>query len=324
MKQPESFKIDDPNLRADDYIFADEKKEQQQAEEEINQITKKTKIFAWFPFIISLFSSLFMLGFSLWIFRLYEQAKLIHPWIGWLTLFLLSLLIVSLVYLSLKELYSLLRLRSVKNIRLKVAEALTNNNRHLALKSMSKISTLYKDKSYLTKNISKLHEDAHKQFDAQAILTLSEEYLLTVLDEKAQNIIQQGGRQVALSTALSRLMILDVIIVFFSCWRMIRRLAELYGLRPSKLSLWRLFRQIFAHLIITGGMAAGEDILGSLFGQGMAAKISSRLGEGVINGLLTCRVGLVALDYCRPMPYLENEKPKLRDIAQTFLPKFMP
>ncbi len=323
MNKPESFKIDDPNLKKDDYIFSDERKEKRQSEKELTEIAKNTKGFAWFSFIFSLFSSLLMLGFSLWVFHLYEQAKLLHPWLGWLTLALFSLLILSLLLLSFKELYSLLKLRSVKNMRLKVNEALKNGNRNLALQNMQKMCNLYKNKSHMINNLNKLQQESSKQFDAQAILTLSEDYLLTPLDEKAQRIIQQAGRQVAVSTALSRIMILDVIIVFFSCWRMIKRLAVLYGLRPTKLSLWRLFMQILTHLIITGGMAAGEDILGSLFGQGMAAKISSRLGEGVINGLLTCRVGLVALDYCRPMPYLENEKPKLRDIAQTFLPKLV-
>ncbi len=319
--KPESFSMDDPHLQDDDYCFEDEKSAQQQVDEELNALSQKTKSFAWLSFLFSLFSSLLMLGFSLWVFRLYNQAKALHPWMGWLTLGLFSLLVLSLSLLAFREFYSLLKFRSVKKIRLITDKALSHNNRGLALKAAAKISQLYKNRAAMAAPISRLHEQQQQQLDAHAILSLSENYLLAPLDEKAQKIIQQAGRQVAFSTALSRMMLLDVIIVFFSCWRMMRRLAELYGLRPSKLGLWRLFMQIFTHLIITGGMAAGEDILGSVFGSGMAGKISSRLGEGVINGLLTCRVGLIALDYCRPMPYLEHKKPKLRDIAQAFLSK---
>lgn len=324
MSQPESFDINDPNLKADDYVFSDEKTSPNPIEEDISERAKTAKSLAWFRLVLGLFSSLLMLGFSLWVFELYEKAKIIHPFIGWLTLGLFTAFMLSLIFLTLRQFYSLLKLRSVKNIRLKTQKAFAQNNRSLALEAMTKMSKLYQSRPSFHNIISKLKKESQKQVDGHAILRLTEEYLLSSLDKEAQKIIQRSSKQVAVSTALSRLMILDILIVFFSSWQMTKRLAELYGLRPSNLSLWRLFMQIFSHLIITGGMAAGEDFLSSLLGHGMAAKISSRLGEGVINGLLTCRIGLVALDYCRPMAYLENEKPKLQDIAQTFLPKVKP
>lgn len=318
--QPESFNIDDPNLQQYTYDFNDEQPKHQTLDEFAERM-QQTKGFAWFSLVFGLFSSLLMLGFSLWVHKLYQQAKILHPWLGWLTLILFSLLIAILLFLTLREFYGLLKFRSVHKIRHMAQEALQNRDRNLALKATHKICKLYASRALMANNMAQLDEESQQQLDAHAILTLNEQYLLKIFDKDAQQIIQRAGRQVAISTALSRIMILDVIIVFFSCWRMIRRLAELYGFRPSTLGLWRLFMQIFTHLIITGGMAAGEDILGSVFGHGMAAKVSSRLGEGVINGLLTCRVGLATLDYCRPMPYLSTEKPKLREMAQAFLPK---
>lgn len=323
MKQPEIFDVNDPSLSAEDYAFDIENLELENLDNTLQNKSKKAKGLALFGFLFSLLWGLLTLAFSLWVYGLYDKAKLIHPWLGWLTLGLSALIILTLIFITIKELLGLIRLSSVKKIRLKAKQSLENGQRDEALKVMHEISHLYQAQPLLQQARQKLQKESEEQLDSHAILTLTEEYLLTPLDQDAQKIIQQAGRQVAVSTALSRIMILDVIIVFFSAWRMIRQLAELYGMRPSKLSLWRLLGQIFTHLIITGGMAAGEDLLGSILGHSMAAKLSSRLGEGVINGLLTCRVGLVALDYCRPMPYLENDKPKLKDIAQTFLPKFL-
>ncbi len=47
----------------------------------------------------------------------------------------------------------------------------------------------------------------------------------------------------------------------------------------------------------------------------MAAKLSARLGEGVVNGLLTARLGLAAIEVTRPLPFAALPAPALRDVA---------
>lgn len=89
----------------------------------------------------------------------------------------------------------------------------------------------------------------------------------------------------------------------------------IYGGRPGFLGFLKLLRSIGAHIAITGGMAAGDSIVQQFLGHGIAAKISARLGEGVLNGLLTARVGLSAMAVCRPMPYAVGRAPGVRDVA---------
>jgi putative membrane protein len=95
---------------------------------------------------------------------------------------------------------------------------------------------------------------------------------------------------------------------------MIRRLATLYGGRPGTIGFLRLTRRAIGHLAITGGMAAGESLFQQVLGHGIAARISTRLGEGVINGILTARIGLAAIDVCRPLPFVFAPQPRLADI----------
>ena len=46
-----------------------------------------------------------------------------------------------------------------------------------------------------------------------------------------------------------------------------------------------------------------------------------RLGEGVLNGLLTARLGLAAIDVTRPLPFAALPPPKLSDLATDLLRK---
>ena len=62
-------------------------------------------------------------------------------------------------------------------------------------------------------------------------------------------------------------------------------------------------RHVIAHLAVTGGIAAGDSLIQQMLGHGVAAKLSARLGEGVLNGLLTARLGLAAIDVARPLPF---------------------
>ncbi len=70
-----------------------------------------------------------------------------------------------------------------------------------------------------------------------------------------------------------------------------------------------------SHLAVTGGMAATDSIIQQVIGHGVAAKLSARLGEGVLNGLLTARLGLAAMDVTRPLPFAALPRPSLNDLA---------
>jgi len=139
--------------------------------------------------------------------------------------------------------------------------------------------------------------------------------LLKALDAKAQGEIAAAAKRVSLVTALSPRAVLDVVFVVAQVIRLTRRIAEIYGGRPGLFGFIKLARSIGAHLVITGGMAVGDTVLQGLVGHGIASKISARMGEGVLNGLLTARVGLSALSVCRPAPFHVLKAPSVSDVA---------
>ena len=113
-------------------------------------------------------------------------------------------------------------------------------------------------------------------------------------------------------TAISPRAILDVIFVIAQIIRLVRKIAEIYGGRPGLLGLIKLARSIGAHIAITGGMAVGDSLIQQLVGHGIASRISAKMGEGVLNGLLTARVGFSALAVCRPAPFAVDKGARRR------------
>ena len=101
--------------------------------------------------------------------------------------------------------------------------------------------------------------------------------------------------------------------------RLIRHLAVLYGGRPGPLGVLKLFRRVVSHLAITGGVAVTDSVVQQVIGHGLAARLSARLGEGMVNGLLTARLGLLAIDLTRPLPFHALPRPSLNDLAGNLL-----
>ena len=64
---------------------------------------------------------------------------------------------------------------------------------------------------------------------------------------------------------------------------------------------------------------ADPGVEGGLILRSLA--IRGSLGEGVLNGLLTARLGLAAIDVTRPLPFTALPRPALGDLAKDLLRK---
>jgi putative membrane protein len=146
------------------------------------------------------------------------------------------------------------------------------------------------------------------------MIRLAERELMAPLDQDARKLVSASVVRVSVVTAVSSRAGIDMLFVFGNAIVLIRRLAFLYGARPGTLGLLRLLRHVVTHLALTGGVATSDGLIQQLLGHGIAAKLSARLGEGMLNGLLTARLGLAAIDVIRPLPFAALSRPTLGDL----------
>jgi putative membrane protein len=152
--------------------------------------------------------------------------------------------------------------------------------------------------------------------DGRDLIELAEHEILVALDRRALAAVVASAKRVAAVTALSPRALVDVSYVAFEALGLVRRLAGIYGGRPGTLGFLRVLRHAVAHLAVTGGMAAGDSLIQEIVGQGLASRLSAKLGEGVVNGLMTARLGLAAIDVIRPLPFSAVRRPRVADVLK--------
>ncbi|MCC6000514.1 MAG: DUF697 domain-containing protein [Pararhodobacter sp.] len=244
------------------------------------------------------------LGLAAWDFAATLLARV--PALGWLAVVLLAALGLGLIVLAGREWMGWRRLRRLDGLRAQAEAARSGQDAAAARDVARALARLHAGTGQAAP-----HPDPLDEIDAEAILDAAEMRWLLLADTRARAEIELAARQVAMITALVPLALADVLAALTINLRMIRRIAEIYGGRAGVLGGWRLARAVVLHLTATGMVAVGDDLLGSVAGGGMVSKLSRRFGEGVVNGALTARVGLSAMDICRPLPFRMAARPGL-------------
>ncbi len=241
------------------------------------------------------------------------------PVLGWIVTGLIAALLLVVLVIALRELAAISRLSRVDGLRRAADTALADEDLSQARTVTTRLITFYKGRDDTRWGRDRLTERMGEQFDAATLLTLAEDELLAPLDAAASREVEAAARQVATVTALVPLVLADVATALASSLRMIRRIAEIYGGRAGFLGSWRLTRAVFVHLVATGAVAVGDDLLEPILGGSVLSKLSRRFGEGLVNGALTARVGVAAMEVCRPLPFSDRHKPSTRGMIKRAL-----
>lgn len=234
-------------------------------------------------------------------------------WLGWTGVVLAALAVLGLIGLSLRELSGVLRLKRIDDLRDRLNAAAETDDTPAAQSGLKDLLSLYQDRPETALGRKTLAGHMREVIDGRDLVKLAERDLLAPLDQEARKIVMNSAKRVSLVTAVSPRAIVDLLMVLFENMRTIRRLSTLYGGRPGTLGFIRLARHVVTHLAVTGGMAAGDSLASQVLGHGVAARLSARLGEGVINGLLTARIGIAAIAVCRPAPFVATKGPTVSE-----------
>jgi len=242
-----------------------------------------------------------------------------YSWLGWAGVALLAAFVVAVLAVIVREFWAVRRLKTLDRLRRDAAETLLSDRRADGHRIETALQHLYASRPDMARARAELATQATEIFDGGEIVRYAERVLMAPLDARARALTAASARRVALVTAVSPRALVDVGFVIFESVRLAGAIAALYGARPGFFGFWRLTGAVLGHLAVTGGLVLTDGLIEQIVGQGVAARLSQRLGEGVVNGLMTVRVGIAAMRVVRPLPFETQKPPMVRD----FLPELV-
>jgi putative membrane protein len=318
-RQPRAFRLDDPEVESGAVVVTEEPFDAIEAADGTVVPMGERRRAPWVGILLSALTGLVLLGLGLAVERLIVDLYAIAPWLGWVALGLSVLALLAFLAIVGREISGILREQKIETLREAAADALAVKDHKAAKAIVSDLLGLYSARPSAVKGSAHLMAAMEEIIDADDRLAIAERELLAPLDQQAKRAVAAAAKQVSLVTAVSPRAIVDVAFVIFAAVRLLRTLARIYGGRPGLFGFLRLAKAAFNHLAVTGGVAVGDSLMQQVLGLGLAARISAKLGEGVLNGLMTARFGLAALSVCRPLPFIREEPPKIGDVAGELL-----
>ena len=266
------------------------------------------------------FGVLVSLALGLWADSLIRDLFARYESLGYVALGALIIGLVALAVVIGREIAGLMRLQAVQNLKEEAAKAALERKPEPARKVVHRLTQLLSARPETARARARLKETDEDIIDGPHLIDLAERELMSPLDRQARALILNAAKRVSIVTAVSPRAIVDLAYVLFEVMRLVRAMADLYGGRPGSFGMLRLLRDVIAHLAVTGSIAVGDGLAQQVLGHGLASKLSARLGEGVINGLMTARIGIAAMDLCRPLPFSALKRPGISDFIGDLTP----
>jgi putative membrane protein len=265
----------------------------------------------WGSLLLSAVIGLLALWAGLATTRLVEDLFARSPFLGWIGAGLMGLTGLAALVIIVREIVGLARLARLGTVREDAARALVNTDAQAAKTTIAALKRIYHGRRDVAWALERLEAHEADIMDPADRVRLAEIDLISPLDEVAGRLIAVRARRVMLLTAITPAAILDILFVAVQNLKLLREVATLYGGRPGLVGTVRLARMVIAHLAAAGALALSDQLVQQVVGQGILGRLSARFGEGAVNGILTSRIGLAAIDVCRPLPFTAASRPGL-------------
>jgi len=233
-----------------------------------------------------------------------------RDWIGGAALGALSLgFLGTLAAALLHEFRSLRRLHDATRLRTELETALRRDSPGELMSALVPVLTMVAARR--PELVQQFHHRIDGQSDSQAIVRQFRAVVLAPLDQEARRAIRRETLVTLGAAAASPHPALDAVIVAWRSVAMVRRVAEIYGLRPSGFATIRLARAAVVNTAAAMAADPAGDMLAEALGGGFADKIAGKIAEGSIVGLRALRFGIRTTEVCRPLSFEPDERKSL-------------
>ncbi len=124
------------------------------------------------------------------------------------------------------------------------------------------------------------------------------------IDRRARREVWRSATEIAVLTAVNPSAMLDVLITLLRNLELSARIATLYFGRPGLVGTAKLARDVLAVAATAGVLDRVVESAGTVAADmagSWSARVAGPVGQGLVNGLLTVRLGDAAVERCRSL-----------------------
>jgi putative membrane protein len=172
----------------------------------------------------------------------------------------------------------------------------------------ARVIQLYETRADMAEPIQAFRQAANSSLRDHEVVARLSSHVLQHLDEQAHTAIGRALRDTAFISLASPNGLVDSLITLWRELKMLREVASIYGLTPGLVQQWALLRRVVS-IAATSGMAnqAGNMAVQS-FGGGIVGHLSANMADSLYTALRTARLGMYAMETCRPVTFLPEER----------------
>ncbi|STO93991.1 inner membrane protein [Haemophilus pittmaniae] len=167
--------------------------------------------------------------------------------------------------------------------------------------------------------IQQWQQSLNEAYSPQEVAQLFSQQVLSTFDKRAKKLISQMAAESAVLVAISPLALVDILFVAWRGIRLINKIAQIYGIELGYFTRIRLLRLVLVNMAFAGATELVQDWGMDWLSQDLSGKLSARIAQGLGVGLLTARLGIKAIEFCRPLTFRNEEKLKLKHIQKELL-----
>jgi putative membrane protein len=135
------------------------------------------------------------------------------------------------------------------------------------------------------------------------------------LDRRAEAHVRTAVMRAFGITAISPTALSDAAFFLACAVRMVRGVAQCYGHRPTAAATVHLLRRIVFEAAKLGTLDIASMTLVETLGGAAAERVAANAADSLYASYRMARLGIIVMDLCRPIPFREDDVPKLTSLV---------
>jgi putative membrane protein len=248
-----------------------------------------------------------------WIAAAFERSTML----GTLATTAVSALVAGAGTIIAREVTSLWRLRDVETIRERFDRDIVSPME--ARKTIADILAVVPRERETQAAIETFQRQVQPHHNVAQQVEILSRTVMKPLDTRAEEHVRAAVMRAFGITAISPTALSDALFFLAVGVRMVRRIAATYGHRPTAAATVHLLRR----LVVEAGKLGVVDIASTSIAQQLGGALAERLATTAADSFYAsyrmARLGVIVMDMCRPIPFREDETPRITQMVTNVL-----